>query len=175
MGDLCFCTLAHTPKFCHICLHPSLGSRWCLFIPCRAGFQMVMNLTEECKKNHEKERARLNDTPTAKSQWCQFLEKHVQMHSPPPTHTKILLTVPILLPEFFLHSFNQKPISKPFCMYTPKSSCMYHMPSREKVSKTLTLCLDMKRKRTSWNFSAKSFYWEWLGRSEEIIFSVAAA
>ena len=122
-------------------LPPSLGSRWCLFIPCRAGLQMVMKPTEEYRKNHEKERSRLNDTPTAKSQCCQLLEKHVHMHFPP----KILLKVSVLLlSEFFSHFLKQKPNSK--AMYTLKSSCIYHVTLRKRVLKTLNFCLDMKSK-----------------------------
>lgn len=105
-GGLCFCTHAHTLKFCYISLHSSPGRRWCLFIPCRAGLKMVMKPTEECRKNHEKERARLNDTPTAKSQWCQLLEKHVHMCFP----QKILLKVPILLHSFFFNILSNKSI-----------------------------------------------------------------
>ena len=50
--------------------------------PLQSWPQMVMKPTEECRKNG-KERIRLNDTPTAKSQLCQLLEKHVCMHFPP--------------------------------------------------------------------------------------------
>lgn len=67
---------------------------------------MVMKPTKECRKNHEKERATLNDTPTAKSQWCQLLENHVHMCF----SQKILLKVPTrLLSEIFSYSLKQKP------------------------------------------------------------------
>lgn len=133
-GGLCFCTHAHTLKFCYISLHSSPGRRWCLFIPCRAGLKMVMKPTEECRKNHEKERARLNDTPTAKSQWCQLLEKHVHMCFP----QKILLKVPILL-HFFLTFSQTKAYHQGTLYYTPKSSFMYHMAFRDRGLKTLNL------------------------------------
>lgn len=121
---------AHTLEFYNRSLRPSLGSR-CFSISCRPGLHMVMKLTEECKKNHEKERARLNDTPTAKSQWCQLLEKKMC--------TGIYSSYPNALKNFRIPS-----ITSLSPRHTPKSSCMYHMTFKERVLKTLTLCLDRK-------------------------------
>lgn len=116
-----------------------------------------MKLNEECKKNHEKERGRLSDTPTAKSQWCQLLQKKMC--------TGIYSSCPSTLKNVPIPSI--KSLSSRHTTWI-----ILHVPYgiQRKGFKDTSPLLRQKRKWPLWNFSAKSVYWEWRGRSEDIIF-----
>lgn len=114
---LCFCTLAHTPEFCSISLHPSLGSRWYL---CMLSLQ---NWSPNANKTHWG----MQEKPWKSKSQVKWYSKNLNDVSflrniciwISPHQKTILLTVPILLLSeiFYIPSVKSLPAKHTACKH----------------------------------------------------------